>query len=244
MSGRRVYVHAHSLRALCLSDRQAGEEIIGALIGVGVKKRLFNRLVQDGRIVLGLDEGALEPVRCQISDLDGTNLTRVMRRVLYRPAVNGQSRAATPARPLFERDEDIVASCFDDNYYTFATDRDAADRMYADRVPIKDLRRLMAEAPDDPRVADLTLVRGKRLSLAPHPDPEIAPVRARLNERLTPPDLEAVARSAQARAASLTERFLGGLDRALFPEPYLGMIRESLIESLADSARPVWSGRI
>jgi hypothetical protein len=237
MSSRRVYVHAHSLKQVCLSNRKAGEEIIAALIGVGMKKRLFNRLVQDGQILLGLDEGALTPVRSRITDLDGTNLSRTLKRIHYRPAANGRTRDSVAPRPLFAAAEEVVASCFDDNYYTFATDWDAAERMYADHVPIKDLRRLQTEDPAHPDVADLTLVRGNRLVLQDPAaaDPETAPC-----DPLSPRDLRSVAQSAQSRAAELTDGFLMGLDRALFPETYVGMIRDNLIESIADSARPIW----
>ncbi|MCB1395572.1 MAG: hypothetical protein H6898_07320 [Rhodobacter sp.] len=239
MSSRRVYVHAHSLKQVCLSDRKAGEEIIAAMIGVGVKKRLFNRLVQDGQMLLGLDEETLVPVRMRIGDLDGTNLSRTLRRVHFQPALNGKTRQGTPWTPLFGADEEVVASCFDDNYYTFATDWDAADRMYADHVPIKDLRQLLAQQPEDPRVADLTLVRGNRLSLtavAPGSGADCAPHC----ERLTPRDLRHVAQSAQGKVSALTESLLSDLDRSLFPDAYLGLIRDNLLESIADAARPIW----
>ncbi|MCB1409419.1 MAG: hypothetical protein H6899_10745 [Rhodobacter sp.] len=235
MSSRRVYVHAHSLQQVCLSDRCAGEEILSALIGVGVKKRLFNRLVQDGQMLLGLPEDRLDAIRRRIVDLDGTNLTRTLRRLHHYPALHGRTRSNTPLEPLFRDGEEVVASCFDDNYYTFATDWPAAERMYADHVPIKDLRRLLTDSPDDPRVADLTLVRGNRLVLTPQDD--------RIGERLTPVDLRHVARSAQKRVSGLAEGFLEDLDRSLFPDSYLGLIRDNLLDSIGDSARPLWGGR-
>jgi len=239
MSSRRVYVHAHSLKQVCLSDRKAGEEIIAAMIGVGVRKRLFNRLVQDGQMLLGLDEETLVPVRMRIGDLDGTNLSRTLRRVRYQPVLNGKTRQDTPWIPLFDTGEEVVASCFDDNYYTFATDWDAADRMYADHVPIKELRHLMAQQPADPRVADLTLVRGNRLTLTAIEPPNPAE-RAPHSERLTPRDLQHVAQSAQGKVSALAESLLHDLDRSLFPDAYLGLIRDNLLESIADAARPIW----
>lgn len=237
MTSRRVYVHAHSLKQVCLSDRKAGEEIIAAMIGVGVKKRLFNRLVQDGQLLLGLDEDALVPVRTRITDLDGTNLSRTLKRVRVQPVLNGRTRQHTPWVPLIGPHEEVAASCFDDNYYTFATDWPAAERMYADHVPIKELRRLIAEAPEDPRVDDLTLVRGNRLTLLPA-DAELAPQPQ--HERLTSGDLHHVARSAQRKVTELADAFLRDLDRSLFPDSYLGLIRDNLLDSIADSARPIW----
>jgi len=235
MSSRRVYIHAHSLKQICLSDRRAGEEILSAMIGVGVKKRLFNRLVQDGQILLGLPEDILAPVQQRIGSLDGTSLSNTLKRLHYFPATNGKTLNAVSAVALFNADEEVVASCFDDNYYTFATDRAAADRMYADHVPIKDLRRLLAEAPDDPRVFDLTLVRGNRLVMMPNAVPASAK-----SERLTPGDLQYLAHSAQRAVTSCVEVLFNELDRAIFPDDYLGLIRDNLLESIGESARPLW----
>ena len=236
MCSRRVYVHAHSLKQVCLSDRHAGEEILSAVIGVGVRKRLFNRLVQDGQILLGLPADALAPLQRRIGELDGTSLSRTLKRVHHYPVTDGKSLHGVAPEPLFRRDEEVAASCFDDNYYTFATDRAAADRMYADHEPVKELRRLIAQTPDDPRVADLVLVRGDRLVLmpgaasAPH-----APC-----ERLKPGDLKHLARSAQHKVTTLAESLLQDLDPAMFPDSYLGLIRDNLLESIGDSARPLW----
>ena len=106
MSSRRVYVHAHSLQQVCLSDRCAGEEILSALIGVGVKKRLFNRLVQDGQMLLGLPEDRLDAIRRRIVDLDGTNLTRTLRRLHHYPALHGRTRSNTPLAALITLNND------------------------------------------------------------------------------------------------------------------------------------------
>lgn len=236
MSSRRVYIHSHSLKQICLSDRRAGEEILSAMIGVGVKKRLFNRLVQDGEMLLGLSTEMLAPVQQRIGDLDGTNLSRTLKRLHHIPAINGRSLNNTPAEPIFRADEEVVASCFDDNYYTFATDRAAAERMYDDQVPIKDLRRLMTEAPEDPRVSDLTLIRGNRLSMMP----AAAPVPAQPCERLRPGDLKHLARSAQTAVTSRVDALFRDLDRTVFPESYLSLIRGALVDSIGDSARPLW----
>jgi hypothetical protein len=63
---------------------------------------------------------------------------------------------------VLHSDESVVATCYDSNYYTFATTDAAAIRMYEDNDSLRNVKRLMREEGAN---KDLTLVKGNRLVL-------------------------------------------------------------------------------
>ncbi|MDX3579190.1 hypothetical protein [Streptomyces sp. FL07-04A] len=63
---------------------------------------------------------------------------------------------------MLSADENIVASCAEAGYYTYATSRSAANRMFADDVPLKELRQ---QAVTGSAPGDLTLIHGRSLAL-------------------------------------------------------------------------------
>jgi hypothetical protein len=63
---------------------------------------------------------------------------------------------------LIEQDEQIIASCSDSGYYTFATGLGASDRMFADDEPIPSLQKSLNRGDGPP---DLTMIRGNSLAL-------------------------------------------------------------------------------
>lgn len=77
----------------------------------------------------------------------------------YRPSAPKARRAF---KRLLERNESIVATCMDAEYYTFATSAAAADRMFQDTIPLSEVRRRIAE--DDAEYRDVTLLSGECLA--------------------------------------------------------------------------------
>ena len=240
MDGRRFYIHAYSLKMTCMSSLVAAEQILSALVGVGVKKMLYNRIVQDGILLHGLGDEVVQQTVNSINQLGSIGLTEVFHKVGHFPVVDGQSKNQDLALAILDPKEEIVASCFDDNYYTFATGNLAASKMYADQVPIKELRNLAISSPDDPRVMDLTLIRGDRLVWADngkfphlHSKSEATALKAA--------DLKQVARQATNKAAILVEQFFTDLDGSFFPPDFIKGIQANIVDAIGGSADPICS---
>ena len=164
MKGRRIYIHAYSFRELCLSSAEARVEVLECLVAVSIRKMMHNRIVQDGSSL-----GLLSAQQAHIAAglVDRMEMCSVSSTLSKIGLAGRKASSALHAAPLLQLGETVEASCFDDNYYTFATDRSAAEAMYRDQEPIATLRQRKLRAPSDPSVSDLTLIKGKALLWRP-----------------------------------------------------------------------------
>jgi hypothetical protein len=77
-------------------------------------------------------------------------------------------RSGGPAlEAILDEGEAIKATCYFDNYYTFATEPEAASRMYRDTLDIAEIAKRKSEGSD---YQDLTLIKGSQL-VSPQGEP-------------------------------------------------------------------------
>ena len=141
--------------------RQAGgigEQLYRALSRVAAIKAVHHHLVQDGVMLGQIAVERAEPVLQAIMDCWSQDISRVLWRIGYWP-VEPQRRY--DFFPLLETPETVAASCYDAQYFTFATTPAAAQRMFEDTVDIQELRRSLREGRG---ASDLTLVKGRTLA--------------------------------------------------------------------------------
>jgi hypothetical protein len=121
---------------------------------------IFSRLLQDGRIFGFLNESERDNVKNEFDHLEIGTVTNLLHSVKYLYKGAGSERKKTP---VLQDKEEVFATCFEENYYTFATGHSSAYRMYDDKDNIRLLRELIASDPNDIRVSDLTIIRGRVL---------------------------------------------------------------------------------
>ena len=157
-SGRRVYIHEESFATLALQVGGIGEQLYCALSRVAAIKAVHHHLVQDGVMLRRIAAERAEPVLQAIMECWSQDISRVLRRIGYWP-VEPQRRY--DFFPLLETFETVAASCYDAQYFTFATTPKASVRMFKDTEKIRDLRRSLREGKGEP---DLTLIKGHCLA--------------------------------------------------------------------------------
>ena len=239
MFGRRIYIQANSLRMLCLSDVAACELILSAVVGVSTKKIMYNRLVQDGRLLAGLDDDGEARILEMIDDLPCASLSAVLANMTIIPVVNGAQKGSVAPEPVLRPNEEVAASCFDDNYYTFATSAGAANRMYEDNEPIKNLRRMLAEDPSHEMVSDLTLVRGDRLLWRSQSFESLA---ERKSSQIPLEVMRSLAEKSIASVRQAVDELMENELPSILPESYMEIVRDDLRNSIGDAARPLAVG--
>ncbi|MEM1009895.1 MAG: hypothetical protein AAGJ35_12935 [Myxococcota bacterium] len=212
---------------------------MSAVVGVSTKKIMYNRLVQDGRLLAGLDEDGESRILEIIDDLPCVSLSEVLADVSFLPVVNGAQKGSLTPAPVLRANEEIVASCFDDNYYTFATSSDAANRMYEDNEPIKNLRRMLEEEPSHELVADLTLVRGNRLLWR---NQSLESLADRKNEQVPSEVVRSLAEKSVASVRRAVDRITKGDLPLILPQSYIEIVRDDLLDSIGDAIRPLTVG--
>lgn len=154
--GRRIYLHNYSLRCLARHSVDLAEQLTSLLAEVRAAKIVHHHVVELG-VELGL---VREPVADQFFQSEWkAKLSAFFRSLGYRPSFPADKSLFLR---LIDPGEQIIASCSDSGYYTFATGVSASDRMFADDVPIPTLQKSLNRG-DGP--ADLTMIRGN--SLAP-----------------------------------------------------------------------------
>jgi hypothetical protein len=154
--GRRIYIHNYSLRCLGCHSADLASQITSLLAEVRAAKIVHHHIVDLG-VGLGL-------VRSSIADQFFQSewkekLTGFFQTLGYRPCFPSNKSLFLP---LIEPDEQIIASCSESGYYTFATGISASDRMFADDEPIPNLQRTLNRGDGPP---DLTMIRGNSLAL-------------------------------------------------------------------------------
>jgi hypothetical protein len=156
VDGRRLYIHNYSLRCLGCHSVDLASQVTSLLAEVRAAKIVHHHIVDLG-VGLGL-------VRSSIADQFFQSewkekLSEFFQTLGYRPSFPSNKSLFLP---LIEQDEQIIASCSESGYYTFATGMSASDRMFADDEPIPNLQRRLNRG-DGP--ADLTMIRGNSLAL-------------------------------------------------------------------------------
>jgi hypothetical protein len=154
--GRRIYIHNYSLRCLARHSVDLAGQITSLLTEVRAAKIIHHHIVGLG-VELGL---VRESTADQFFQSEWKEkLSEFFQTLGYRPSF--PSRKSLFLR-LIEQEEQIIASCSDSGYYTFATGFGASDRMFADDEPIPSLQKSLNRGDGPP---DLTMIRGNSLAL-------------------------------------------------------------------------------
>jgi hypothetical protein len=155
-TGRRLYVHDYSFRVLAGNGSCAMQDVADGLMGCRAVRVASHHLEAAAAV------GALnERVASEMTDRLAADLHAPITTLLRKVAVLDTARQALSGQALLDSRESVVASCFDDGYWTFATNRSAASRMYADHEPLK---RLYEDCRAGTGPQDLTMVKGARLT--------------------------------------------------------------------------------
>lgn len=160
LAGRRLYIHKDSFEKLAARTPETANSIYSALAAVPVVKLAFHDL-HDAADLGEIPRSLADRLTTDIARRWYSDASRVLRQIVYQPA----GKASPPASPLLQPTECICATCFDSDYYTFATSDDAARRMYADVLDITQVRRRLRDG--DKEYADLCLISGDTLRLLP-----------------------------------------------------------------------------
>jgi hypothetical protein len=159
--GRRLYIHQYSLTSVILEGGpSAAALIVGGLARTAVTKIVHHNVVADG-VALGLIDNSLATeIDQRMAETSEGVLTAGLRSLSLRGHRAGRRRGSS----LLSPDEVVVASCMDSGYFTFATGREAAVRMYADTCALRPLRGAVNQGrgPDD-----LHVIKGRSLRFTP-----------------------------------------------------------------------------
>lgn len=155
--GRRIYIHEESFTDLA---RQGTPQavLIYRMAARNIVIKAAHHAEQDAMMLgLELPDNAIK-LADEISSVWSETATWTLQGIAYRP---GDPRLRSNIYPVIESDEEIYATCYFSNYYTFATGKQSADMMFADTNEISAVRKLMTET--DPSYADMSLLNGNCL---------------------------------------------------------------------------------
>ena len=158
MSDRRFYVHEGSFRDLC-ADFPDQEAVLMSALGFYVASRIArHHLILNGEEIALVPRATFAP---SVRELDATacdRLTFALRRLVYAPADPGHN---DETRTLLNSSEVVVATCWENGYFTFATGSRAARSMFEETGSLRALRARIRTSPD--AHPDLTMISGRRL---------------------------------------------------------------------------------
>lgn len=157
--GRRIYIHQDSLNNIAATNTQAALLIFRTLARV-VALKAFNHHIREDGVYLNLiskdvAEKLVSIVTERWSLLTSTalqNFEYVAERVNHRFLFS----------PVIQQDEQVIATCYFSNYYTFATGIEAARAMFADT---NDISTVKAKKQASHEYDDLTLITGDTLRI-------------------------------------------------------------------------------
>jgi hypothetical protein len=156
--GRRIYIHEYSFQALARTSEAAARLVFSTLATVIVDKIAYHHLDQAND--LGIVSHNCGDHLCEaMGRAADDDLSTALQQIVFRPAGPAERHGAYP---LLLKHEQIVATCFEAGYYTFATGKQAADEMYAETGSLRAERAQLraGHGPDD-----LTLIKGDSLAL-------------------------------------------------------------------------------
>lgn len=156
--GRRLYIHKQSFTFLAQQDFEIAKSLVEMLTAIRIAKAMHHHLSDQG-VELNLVRQSVADALVRSYERSWKSIaTGLFRRIGFTPVVPIDRRLFTP---LLDQDESIVATCSEDNYYTFATGVAAADRMFADMNPIN-LTKQKIKAGNGPK--DLTIIHGNAMT--------------------------------------------------------------------------------
>lgn len=162
--GRRIYIHQDSFLNLAQQAVNNAEEIFLCLGKVALTKAVYQNFVEDGTMLMILEKSEAQEILEKARQKWFDPLNVLFDRLVF---FSQDSSERNRVSPILEAGERIVASCYDDCYYTYSTGDAAARRMFADREKIKTLRKAVREKTGH---FDLTMINGPVLFFV---DPEI-----------------------------------------------------------------------
>jgi hypothetical protein len=156
--GRRIYIHQHTFRNLIERETAAAHVVFNALLRTKIAKMVHRYIVEDG-VAFGLVEtGRAIEIDAKIKRGFEPSLTRALQQLGYRSPMP-QDRNAIKA--VLDVCEEVVASCYEDGYFTFATSDSAASIMYDDKEKMSALRQKVNQGLSE----GLTIIKGRNLVL-------------------------------------------------------------------------------
>jgi hypothetical protein len=161
---RRVYVHKGTLEDVAKRSRRAAYDTSRVLAKTRFAKAMHHHIVVNG-VADGLVRPEVADTLVPIATGERhADITRYLGRLTYLPYMPKLSPRANPELPwqngrlpVLRPGEEIVDTCFQDDYYTFATGPEAAKRMFRDRVPMGKLKARV----DSGKEPDLTIITRK-----------------------------------------------------------------------------------
>jgi hypothetical protein len=160
-TSRRFYVHAGSFQGLMLAQSSFAEEL-GTALALSAASRAAEQVLED-RSMFGLDGVGLvtEPLSAAVQDL------RQMAADALQEAFQCLIHLVPPrfgaTEFLLGAHEEVNAWCYEDGYFTYATDENAAQVMYAETGSLRQLRSQVRRSPEsDP---SLRMISGPSLFL-------------------------------------------------------------------------------
>jgi hypothetical protein len=157
--GRRIYIHQTTFRSLALQRRDIAEWVTRVLGSIRAARVVHHHLVDQAMNYGLMEESVSKRAVRPFENFWKQDLTALLRAVGHRPSV---PRNRSLFEPVLTGTEQVVASCFDEGYYTFATTSAAADRMFSDSAPMSELVRDLS-AGSGP--TDLVIIRGRCLAV-------------------------------------------------------------------------------
>lgn len=154
--GRRIYIHEDSLVALTAQSHEAANLIL-RMAARNVALKFVRHIEQDAALLGAVYLARAQYLVATIEQLWSENASNALKLVGFRLA---DPRLRDDIHPVLNEDEQIVATCYFSNYFTFATGDKAAESMFADTNDIATLKRIMQEGGG---YSDLTLINGTNL---------------------------------------------------------------------------------
>ncbi len=147
-TSRRFYVHERSFGGLLAVQPSSVSELAGAL-ALSAAGRAVEQVVEDGALFGHSD---VDPGVKRVAE-DAHQLAALALQEAFQCLVHLVPPRFGATEPLLGADEEITAWCYEDGYFTYATDEAAAKVMYLETGSLHELRSRIRRDPD----ADPTL---------------------------------------------------------------------------------------
>jgi hypothetical protein len=157
-AGRRIYINESSFTDLASHGHEEARLVYGMAARI-VALKTVHQMEQDAAM-LGVvpGSGALK-LKETINAAWADSSSQSLRAIGYRP---NSTLLRANIFQILHADEEIAASCYFSNYYTFATGARTADLMFDDTNDIATMKRLMSQTN---QYDDLTMISGNCLVL-------------------------------------------------------------------------------
>jgi len=157
--GRRIYIHEQSFSSLASTSEEAAYLVYSTLAPIPILKTTHHIVVEDGVAFGQISSQRASYLMKLVSNRWSLLVTNMFHELVYNPQ-SPQERYNIYS--LLQQNENIVATCYDVQYYTFATSELAAVRMYEDT---EDIQRVKYSVRTGSGQNDLTIIKGHRLAV-------------------------------------------------------------------------------